>query len=88
MCCESPVLGNAIHVHDCTVMAIYMYMSRPGAYMMYTYSYIVWSCVLSAGPGLAFIAYPEALAMMPVGPLWPLLFFFMLMTLGLGSVVR
>ena len=49
---------------------------------------IVPSWVLSAGPGLAFIAYPEALAMMPVGPLWSLLFFFMLMTLGLGSVVR
>ena len=49
---------------------------------------IVRSCVLSTGPGLAFIAYPEALAMMPVGPLWSLLFFFMLMTLGLGSVVR
>jgi len=43
--------------------------------------------VASAGPGLAFVVYPEGLAMMPVAPLWSVLFFFMMLTIGMGSLL-
>jgi SNF family Na+-dependent transporter len=39
------------------------------------------------GPGLAFIVYPQALALMPLSPLWSIMFFFMLFLLGLGTQV-
>ncbi|XP_046475468.1 sodium- and chloride-dependent GABA transporter ine isoform X1 [Neodiprion pinetum] len=41
--------------------------------------------VLSDGPGLVFVVYPQALAKMPASQLWAVLFFFMLVCLSLNS---
>ncbi|CAG2172398.1 unnamed protein product [Oppiella nova] len=41
--------------------------------------------VVDQGVGLAFIAYPSALSLLPVAPLWSCLFFLMILTLGFGS---
>ncbi|XP_038059793.1 sodium-dependent dopamine transporter-like isoform X1 [Patiria miniata] len=41
--------------------------------------------VATEGPGLVFVTYPEALATMPGAPIWSIIFFLMLITLGLDS---
>lgn len=39
------------------------------------------------GPGLVYVVYPQAFANMPAAQLWAVLFFLMLLCLGLDSEV-
>lgn len=43
--------------------------------------------VVQSGPGLAFIAYPEAMARMPLAHFWSISFFLMMLTLGIDTQV-
>ncbi|KAM8867934.1 sodium- and chloride-dependent neutral and basic amino acid transporter B(0+)-like [Synchiropus picturatus] len=70
--------------HGTSVFAGFAIFSVIG-HMAHVYNLPI-EAVVSEGFGLAFIAYPDTLAKLPVSPLWSILFFFMLFSLGIDTV--
>uniref|UniRef100_A0A3Q3W523 Transporter n=1 Tax=Mola mola TaxID=94237 RepID=A0A3Q3W523_MOLML len=66
-----------------SILAGFVIFSAFG-YMSYLQSIPV-SDLAVDGPGLVYIVYPQAFANMPVAQLWAVMFFFMLLCLGLDS---
>ncbi|XP_027887532.1 sodium- and chloride-dependent GABA transporter ine [Xiphophorus couchianus] len=66
-----------------SIMAGFVIFSAFG-YMSYLQGIPV-SQLAVDGPGLVYVVYPQAFANMPVSQLWAVLFFFMLLCLGLDS---
>ena len=49
--------------------------------------FLLCACSPHLGPGLVFVVYPQTFVTMPLAPLWAIVFFFMLLLLGLDSEV-
>ena len=70
-------LASASFLSGIAIFSILGYMS--------TITGIDISEIAESGPGLAFIVYPRAVSIMPFPNLWAILFFTMLLMLGLAS---
>uniref|UniRef100_H2UF88 Transporter n=1 Tax=Takifugu rubripes TaxID=31033 RepID=H2UF88_TAKRU len=66
-----------------SILAGFVIFSALG-YMAHMYELPI-DNIATAGPGLVFVVYPEALSAMPISRLWAPLFFIMLLCLGLDS---
>ena len=62
------------------------YFTVDSAVFTRSFAFCVFVFQSASGPGLTFIAFTEAIVKMPASPIWSVLFFCMLLTLGLGSM--
>ncbi|XP_069703735.1 sodium-dependent dopamine transporter [Periplaneta americana] len=71
-------------INSCTSFVAGFVIFSVLGYMAYTSGHPIQE-VATEGPGLVFIVYPAAIATMPGSIFWALIFFMMLLTLGLDS---
>ncbi|XP_031560121.1 sodium- and chloride-dependent transporter XTRP3-like [Actinia tenebrosa] len=82
------ILGFKAHTSYNNCLSLYANVALPGNETITDKCFDLekWLSESAQGPGLTFIAFTEAIVMMPVSQLWATLFFCMLLTLGLGSM--
>lgn len=85
------VLGTSVYLCTTSWNATLLYIITKNIYLHKAFLHKTVNVSLStlgAGPGLAFLAYPRAVAAMPLPNLWAVLFFLIVIFLGLDSEVR
>lgn len=76
-----PVDNIATDGESCLLTPLLLYVYIFSGAIIHTYN-------CGSGPGLVFVVYPDVLSTMPFSQLWSVLFFFMLLCLGLDSQVK
>lgn len=67
------------------LLTVILFLSENVQVTSVTKNFYNWCFKIAPGPGLVFIVYPEAIATMAGSSFWSVLFFIMLITLGLDS---
>lgn len=84
-----PQATRLIKIEDSYLARVLKFnMGIDEAFVVQCYNVNVSFAMFVLGPGLAFEAYPYALSKFPLPQLWAVIFFIVLLTVGLDSQVK